>query len=336
MSDDSIGTNTEDNSTVTNMEDIETNQKPQKSNIIKAIIAATVLVILMVSLTGSFVYYQLNKMGQANLDKSDKALGINSDLQAQLNSEEQPLNIAVFGIDQWGDSFDGRSDVIMIASINKKTRDIKLVSIMRDTYVNIPGHGMDKINHAYAFGGPQLAIKTINSNFNMNIKDFATVSCSSMQKIVDSLGGVDINVLPEELPRLDGVDKPGLQRLDGHEAVDYARIRYIGNGDYQRIERQQTVIAEIAKKVQAAGPTKLPILVSNVLPYTTTSISKIDLLKIGANVFAYRIKTIKHMRIPLDSTCDGKMIKGTYYLTADLDTNTRAVHDFIYKDIKSK
>lgn len=319
------------------------NSTEHKSNIKTAIKIAAVLLVLLVLSISTFIYIQLGKINQEKLDKSNKALGIKPEVEAEFEDmDNQPLNIALFGIDK-DDPYDtdddpgrGKSDSIMIISINKKTRDIKFISIMRDTYVNIPGHGMDKINHAYAYGGPQLSISTINSNFDMNIKDYATVTIAGMEKVINYLGGVDIFVTKEELPYIDGLDgKPGLRHLTGRQAVDYAQIRAVGNSDYQRTERQRTVLTKLAYKIQAAGPKKLPVLVTKIFPSTATSLSKTDLLKIGAVVFTYKINNVEQMRLPLDSASEGKLINGIYYLWADLDMNTRALHDFIYNDRKA-
>jgi LCP family protein required for cell wall assembly len=302
-------------------------KKLSKRNVI---LILAVLLISVVSLSGWYIYLQLNKINYVTITNSDEALGI----KPELNNEEQlPLNVALFGVDQW-DTEVGRSDVIMIVSIDKKYKKIRLSSIMRDTYVNIPGHGMDKINHAYAFGGPQLSINTINSNFNLDIKDFATIDFSNMEKVVDLCGGVDIDVSPEELSRIHGLEQAGVQHLNGEQAVDYMRIRYVGNGDYQRTERQRSVLTEIIYKIQAIGATDLPALVDEILPLVTTSFTKSDLLKIGADTFAANIRTVEKARFPMDSACEGTMIHGIYYLVADLNVNTNAMHDFIYNDKK--
>jgi len=300
----------------------------------KLIICLTVILILAVSLFGWYVYSQLNKIDHMAIDKSDEALGITPNLEQEINfAQSPPLNIVIFGIDQWDNEM-GRADVIMIVSIDKKNKKVKLSSIMRDTYVKIPGHGMDKINHSFAFGGPQLAIQTINSNFNMDIRDFAAVDFTNMEKIVDYFEGVDINVFPEEVSSIDGCTHAGLQHLNGKQAVDYMRLRYVGNGDYQRTARQRDVLAEIIIKIQAAGPAALPDMVAQTLPLVTTSYNNIDIIKIGTEALAANIRTVEKARFPMNSASDGKTINGIYYLVADLTANTNAMHDFIFNDIK--
>lgn len=110
---------------------------------------------------------------------------------------------------------------------------MKLTSIMRDSYVDIPGHGDDKITHAYAFGGPELAMKTLNENFNVNVEDFMAVNFTSLPEIIDKLGGVKINIIPEEIHHIPGITSPGEQVLNGEQALAYSRIRYATGGDYK-------------------------------------------------------------------------------------------------------
>ncbi len=304
----------------------------------KYIIFSIAVVLLISALSFAiYIYWQTSKITYVPLDRSKESLGINDDIaieaQGLLIPEYPPLNIALFGIDQEDLSDKGRSDVIMIMSIDKRNHCIKLSSIMRDTYVKIPGYGMDKINHAFAFGGPELAVKTINSNFDLDIRDYAYVSFLGMASIVDRVGGVEIDVLESEVPHIDGLQQSGRQVLNGKQAVDYARIRYVGNGDYQRTERQRSVLTEVIYKAQILGPDAVPGLVSELLPYTVTTISQTDLIKMGIDVLTSNLTTVKRTRIPTDETCDGKIINGIYYLVADIRANTAFLHNFIYSDI---
>ncbi len=303
---------------------------PQKSSRKHVFIIIGFFVLAVFLLCGTYVYWQLNKITYTAMDKSNEALGINPEVQeTSIIREYPPLNIALLGIDQENLDDPGRADVIMILSIDKRNHAIKLSSIMRDTYVNIPGHGMDKINHAFVFGGPPLIIQTINSNFDMDIRDYAFVSFDSMAKIVDYLGGIDINVMEEEVSRVEGLTEAGRQHLNGQQAVDYARIRYVGNGDYERTERQRSVLTEVIYKVQALDHNEVPGLVSELLPYIVTSFSKTDLIKMGVDALTSNLTSVQRTRIPLDSACEGKTINGVYYLVPDLPANTAALHDFI-------
>ena len=219
---------------------------------------------------------------------------------------------------------------------------------MRDTYVNIDGKGMDKINAAFASGGPQLAIKTLNQNFGMDIKDYINVDFFGTAKMIDALGGVNVTVKPEELPYLNtylkeisiienipavNVNLPGNQLLTGKQAVAYTRIRAVGRGDYERTERQRNVLVALFNKLQGAGPAVFPIFMSQILPNMETSMSSMTLFKIGSDILSSKSKTIEQARFPLDKFSKGIRVNDVWYLSADLKANTTALHNFIYKNI---
>ncbi|MCX2479491.1 LCP family protein [Pedobacter sp. MC2016-15] len=278
------------------------------------------------------------------------SLGISAKTQARVAAiKNPPVNIALFAVDRRSSEQQGNSDVIMIISIDQVTKSIKMSSIMRDTYVNIEGKGMDKINAAYAIGGPQLAIKTINQNFAMDIKDYFNVDFFTTAKMIDALGGVEVTVKPEEIPYLnnylkeisiidnippDNVAQPGYQRLTGKQAVAYTRIRAVGRGDFERNERQRTVLVALFYKMQGGGSAMLPVLMSQILPFLETSMSSMELFAIGGTILNSKSKSIEQARFPLDSSSKGVRINNTYYLSADMPKTSEALHNFIYKGIK--
>lgn len=300
---------------------------------------------------GIYSYSLLNKVKSTELPKDNSSLGIKEEAVQQIEKEDPKkdvVNIALFGLDRRSKDEASRSDSIIIASIDYSHNKIKLSSIMRDTYVDVPGHGMTKITHAYAYGGPQLAIKTLNENFNLNIKDYVTVDFFSLEKIIDALGGVTIDVRNEELPYINSymkevtniekekvtpVTTAGSINLNGLQAVAYSRIRYIGN-DFERTERQRKVLTQILTKVQEAGITKYPSLVSTLLPYVETSISKGEIVSLGAGILSSGMKTIDQERFPADGNWKNLMINNVYYLGTDLKLTTDQLHKFIYEDIK--
>ena len=198
-------------------------------------------------------------------------------------------------------------DSIMIATLDKEHGKIKLTSLLRDLYVEIPGRGMDKLNHAYAYGGPELTIKTINHNFNMNIRDFATVDFDSFEKIIDILGGIEIDIQPNEVRHVPG-SKAGKQVLDGKQALAYSRIRKVGT-DYARTERQRTLMEGLIKKGMSAGITKYPGLLNAVLPMLIQVLPKRD--SVARYFCSYSgIKDIEQFRIPVDGHAKTQMING--------------------------
>jgi polyisoprenyl-teichoic acid--peptidoglycan teichoic acid transferase len=327
------------------------NKKKKKRK--KGIIISTIFLLLaIVSFVLGSLYFELNKIKNTKISQSNEDLGISKETEERTKAEDpdgEIINIALFGIDRRSKNEASRSDALLIATIDKKSKKIKLSSIMRDLYVNIPGRGKDKITHAYAYGGPQLAIRTLNQNFQLDIKDYVTVDFFGLEKIINSLGGVSVNVKKEEVEEinfyikeqaaLEGVSpstlkKSGVQNLNGIQAVAYSRIRHVGNGDYQRTERQKAVLTALFNKVQQGGITKYPAILSAVLPYTETSMSKGDLISLGTSVLTSGTKTLDQIRFPLDKHTKSQTIGGVYYLVSDLKTLANHMHGYIYEDIR--
>ncbi|GLC29697.1 LCP family protein [Clostridium omnivorum] len=328
------------------------NKKGKKKGKGKVIALVVGLIFLfIIAAGGTYGYLQLNKMKSAKLSKSDSDLGISDATQERLKKEnaDEVVNIALFGLDAREANEASRSDSMIIVSVDKKHNKIKMTSLMRDSYVNVPGHGMTKLTHAYAYGGPQLAIKTINSNFALNIKDYVTVDFFEFGKIIDAFGGVTLDIKKEEIEYMNfyiremnglqksnvpEIKKTGPQNLSGLQAVAYTRIRYTSGGDFERTERQRKVLTALFNKVQEAGVTKYPGFVSALLPYVETSISKVDILKLGTTVFTNGIKTLEQERFPIDGYCNGKTIDGVWYLWTDIPATTDQIHKYIFDDVK--
>lgn len=281
------------------------------------------------------------------LNKSSSALGI-SQKTVDKNKKivNAPITIALFGVDRRESDDRANSDVIMIVSIDQQEGKVRMASIMRDTYVKIDGLGMDKINTAYAMGGPQLAIKTINQNFELDIQDYMNVDFYNAAKIVDALGGVEVNVQDSEIPYLNNyldeiaiyekrkavhVKNAGLQKLNGRQTVAYTRIRAVGNGDYERTERQRSVLVALFNKLKDSGQEMFPAFASKIIPNLETSMSSFALLSFAGAILSSKDKTIAQARFPLDKQSFGKIIDGIWYLTTDLKTTTNAIHSFIFE-----
>jgi LCP family protein required for cell wall assembly len=289
---------------------------------------------------------QLNKVNKVEIAKNNLELNISDNVVKQ---DDGIINIAFFGVDRRHKDEASRSDALMILTVDKKHKKVKISSIMRDSYVNVDGYGMTKVTHAYAYGGPTLAIKTLNKNFDLNIKDYVTVDFFGFEKIIDSVGGVDINITPEELKYINGyieetsklenasipnVTNVGLQKVNGRQAVAYTRIRYTDGGDFERTQRQRTVLVAVLNKIKKTKPTNIAKVVSQLLPYTETSMTNTEILKSLTSISIVGIKDIDQQRFPLDSYCDGKMIAGVWYLVFDLDATKNQMHKYIFEDIK--
>ena len=243
-------------------------------------IIVLVLLILLAIIIGSIVWVindKFSKMQQVDINEEE----LNVSAQAEENLSEY-RNIAIFGVDSRSNNLEqgNRSDCIIIASINNNTKEVRLISVYRDTYVQIEGHGLDKITHAYSYGSAPLAIKTLNTNLDLNIKEFVTVNFDSVAEAVDQLGGVNINIeSQEELKYLNSyidetakvtgksnakVSGTGRQHLNGVQAVAYSRIRYTAGGDYKRTERMREVLEAMLSKSKTLSISEL-INVANIL-----------------------------------------------------------------------
>lgn len=279
----------------------------------------------------------INKVERTNIDNSN--LGINSDID---NQYDDVKNIALFGIDSTEDS--GRSDSIMILTINNKDNKLKITSLMRDSYVSIDGHGKDKLNHAYAFGGPELAVKTINKNFDLNISDFVTVNFSSLPKLIDAVGGVEIDVDGEELKFINNyindlnfknktnyatINKTGLQHLNGTQAMAYCRIRYTSGGDYKRSDRHREVLENLIQKSTSISVLKYPELLSELLPMLKTSLSSGEIMNYGVQGVKL-VNSLEQDRYPKDENSEEAMINNVYYLKFDERATIEAIHNWIF------
>lgn len=279
----------------------------------------------------------INKVERTNIDNSN--LGINGDLDNQYNDIK---NIALFGVDSTENS--GRSDSIMILTINNKDNKLKITSLMRDSYVSIDGHGKDKLNHAYAFGGPELAVRTINENFDLNISDFITVNFSSLPKVIDAVGGVEIDVDGEELKFINDyindlnfknktnyatINKTELQHLNGTQAMAYCRIRYTSGGDYKRSDRHREVLENLIKKSTSISALKYPELLSELLPMLKTSLSSGEIMNYGLQSVKL-VNSLEQDRYPKDENSEEAMINNVYYLKFDERATIEALHNWIF------
>ena len=252
------------------------------------IIILILLIILALIVGGTFLFIS-NKLGKMQkIDLNEDDLNVSSQVEQNLADYR---NIAIFGIDSREDTYSrgNRSDCIIIASINNKTKEVKLVSVYRDTYVQIEGHGLDKITHAYSFGEAPLAIKTLNTNLDLNVKEFVTVNFDSVKEIIDNIGGISMQITDEEVSHIPGITKSGTYNLTGEQALAYARIRHATGGDYKRTERMRDVLTAVANKVKTFNISQLNTFVDKTLPRVYTNITANDIFSLLPSVTSYKI-----------------------------------------------
>lgn len=290
---------------------------------------------------------------EKNISHEDTTTLQNNEPSTLQNSESTVLqnndiqNIALFGIDETEGTV-GRSDCIMILTIDNKHKKLKLSSIIRDSYVVIPTkEKKDKINHAYAFGGPELALKTLNENFNLNLDQFVTVNFSSLPKIIDSIGGIKLDITNDEtkyinnyideINKLNGTISPnittsGIQKVDGTQALAYCRIRYTDGGDFERSQRHRTVINQLIEKCKTISVTQYPSILDKALPLVHTNLETSEILSLAVNINLLKNKPIVQDRFPTNEDGNGKNIDGIYYYVFDKTSTIKKILNFIYED----
>ena len=301
-------------------------------------IIVLILVILLVLIVGSvfvFINSKLSKIQQVDIDEAD--LGVSSQVEENLSGYR---NIALFGIDSRDSSLGrgNRSDCIIIASINNDTKEVKLISVYRDTYVNIEGYGLDKITHAYSYGEAPLALKTLNENFDLNITEFATVNFDAVAEAINALGGDTIDVQPEEVQYINNyinetskvtglttekVTSSGTQTLDGVQAVAYSRIRYTEGGDYKRAERMRTVVEAMIEKFKTKNISEMNQIIDQILPEVYTNISSSDIFSLLPSVASSKVTD----SIGWPYETNGITLDRWYGVPVTLESNVTRLHE---------
>lgn len=313
------------------------------------ILISIIVISATLAITGYITFNKVaNKFDTITLEENDLGVVPEEELQ-QFEDYTEIINIALFGIDST-DASSGRSDSIMIATLDPIHNKLKLTSFMRDSYVYIADYGYDKLNHAYAYGGPSLAINTLNTNFGLNITDFAAVDFASLPKIIDALGGIDLEIREDEIEYINSyiyhlttieevssplIDKAGLQHVNGIQALAYTRIRYTSGGDSERTQRQRTVLEALFNEALNLPPNKYLSVINNLSQYVTTSLDVNEMLRIGTKAASLGLSgiTIEQQRYPLDNYSYDGMVDDIYYLLFDEVATKEQVMNYIFNDI---
>ena len=256
------------------------------------------------------------------------------------------FNILVIGCDTRKKGGVGRSDAMILFSINEDTEKIHMTSIMRDSYVSIPGKGNNRINAAYAFGGGKLLLNTIETNFAVDVDKYVSFDFYSFVDVVDSVGGIDVEVTEAEIPVLNGyvkelnklngraegtyyVTESGLQHLNGTQALGYARIRYVGDGDFERTGRQRTVITKVFEKAKTLNLLEINDLLNTFLPQVKTNLTQEEILSLLLKALEYLEYDLESHRLPVDDSWKYMRVNGMSVLGIDLEKNQKALKEFI-------
>ncbi|MBC1348123.1 LCP family protein [Listeria welshimeri] len=301
-------------------------RKARKGRIFVTILVALLILVGVVAVIGYFQYQSSLKEAQNDSKlKEYKFNGVKADGDA--------INVLLIGSDSRG-ADQGRSDSLMIAHYNTKTNTPKLVSIMRDTYVDIPGHGKNKINAAYSYGGPELVRQTIKENFGVDVEYYVVANFEGFPKIVDTLApeGIKINAEKDMSKNIDVSIKKGEQVMDGKTLLQYARFRKDSEGDFGRIRRQQQVLEALKEQALDVGDvTKIPDVIGKLQGYSSTNIPNGTLMSIGADFLLGKTKTMEKFAIPVEGKWHNERIEGAGSVLRldDMAANAQALQDFL-------
>lgn len=305
--------------------------------------AAVCLGALVLALLASGVVYaatKLNKIDTQEIPKED--IVINQEAEA---AGEGYTNVALFG----GDSRTGqlekgvRTDTIIVASLNNKTKEIKMVSVYRDTLLDIGDGTLQKCNAAYSFGGPEQAINMLNRNLDLDIQNYVTVDFGIVAEVIDQLGGVEIDVKEEEVQYINEfidetgavagkevnyVQNGGPQLLDGVQATTYARIRSTAGGDFTRTERQRLVIEKMVEKIKQSDLGTINNIIDEVFPSISTNFTVAEILSYAKDFAKYTLG--ENSGFPFEKTTDTISGLGSIVIPVSLESNVQELHKFLY------
>ncbi|MFC7783834.1 LCP family protein [Rossellomorea sp. GCM10028870] len=286
-----------------------------------------VLLLLIFSLLGyaAYQFYSGYKMaGNDQLQGDYKFNGV--------KDENGKVNVLLLGVDSRGEE-KSRTDTMMLAQIDPKTNETKLVSFMRDIYVEIPGYKNYKLNTAFYLGGPELLRKTIKHNFDIDIQYFMVVDFKGFEQSVDILApeGIEMDVEKAMSENIGVSLQPGVQNLNGKELLGYARFRADAEGDFGRVERQQKVINALKDEVLSiGGVTKLPKMAGSIQPYIKTNMSKLDQISIAKDILLSNTSDMDKLTIPVEGSYGFGSYSGVgSVLEIDFEENTKALKDFL-------
>lgn len=310
------------------------------------------LIILVVVLAALWAWSKLDKIETDDNFGKDVA---NKDLTADTKDIlGEYTTIALFGLDNRsnGNYNSGNSDVIMLARIDNDTKEVKLVSVYRDTMLNMMDDddedAYSKANAAFNMGGPDQAVRMLNVNLDLDIKEYVAFDFNAVAEAVDLLDGVEVEISTEEAVAMQGyqdevtemtgkkskkLNVGGTYNLDGVQAVSYARLRYVGNGDFQRTERQRLIVNKMVEKALKSDMGTINELIDTVFPQIKTSLSKTQILSLAKDAMSYSMGD--NTGFPFDQETGSFKVsyqskKASCVIPADLASNVKQLHEFLY------
>ncbi len=332
-------------------EDYYDYKRAEKRNVsgnVKWVIALIVEIILIVVLgVGIFRQYVKSRYSLMTVDDIEKhELAIDEKVEEETKGFTQ---IALFGVDSRDTNMGkgSRSDAIIIASINNDTKEVRLCSVYRDTLLEIQKDNpvTSKVNVSYAYGGPEMAVKTLNANLDLSITEYITVNWEGLTRAIDALGGVRVNIEPAELEMLngliteqiasngiysDGVFETGDITLNGVQATAYSRLRNTGQGDITRTERQREVLSAMVEKLKDSDISTIDKMIKELFPYIRTSITEDEMYTLAQALASYELTDTAGF--PFRFTYYSSKEKGACLAAQDLSENVIVLHEFLFDD----
>ncbi len=312
----------------------------------KVLISILLIFVLIISLFIFAFNHFSSKVERVEIDRS----AVTETGKEPAKEDEDVISIALFGTDfteneKYGNLY-GASDATMILGIDTKNNRLKLFSLMRDLYLDLPDGSGNKqnLNYTMAYGGPELILKTINYNFNLTVDKFIHVSLHTLPTIIDKLGGIELNITSDELNYINSyitnidnengtntekITTAGLQTLNGTQAAAYCRIRYTEGRDFKRTERQREVLTALFEKFKTASITDLATMMNDILPLVSTNLTNTEIMSIASKVLSMGVPTIEQSRFPLDGKSE-MIATDMLHLTTDIEETTKDIHKFLY------
>lgn len=300
-----------------------------------------IILVVVLALLAWWYIMVVNVYQKMNYEKSD-------DIIEGAMKEDGVINVLLIGNDSRENGEDGRSDAMILVSISEKTKKIYMTSLLRDMYVEIPGHDGNRLNAAYSYGGPALLCETIEQNFDIEINRYAIVNFQAFASLVDAVGGVDLELTNEEVQWVNAylneynllenreittdyldTSLSGVIHLNGPQALAYCRNRYIGT-DFGRTQRQRNVLSAIAKKLPLAMATNSSEVIEGLFPNLTTNIKQTEVYRLSLNAAKYLTYDMEQMAIPADGTYSNATIRKMMVLQVDFEANKKIIKEKIY------
>lgn len=291
-----------------------------------------------------YAYRTLNSFNYQSLSDSDNDRVTMQDIDGNdLINDKMVLNIMLIGSDSMSTGDHGRSDSLLILSLDIRHKKIKVTSLMRDIWLTIPGYGKDRFNAAYAFGGPKLTIETIEKNFGIYIDRYAVVDFDGFSNIINALGGIDLELTSSECSYINKysgdphtLKGSGLKHLTGLQALHYSRDRNSIGSDYDRTSRQRNVIKAVVGKLKTANIAQITDLISKIGPMVTTDFKTAEISRLATKSLTYLNYPLEEFRLPTDDNVRNETYSQKMVLVInDMSKAKKDLLNFIYETDQS-